>query len=125
MICHLQGVEVGQPSEHYMNKFANYTAQGKHNIEFPVYQYCLDCSPGLNTEIPSEFLKEQIKEQISETKLNKITALYFAHAIRLKKFLIEKQGSGSEDFSLVVLLWFLATDSLGEMEATEIAPYEP
>jgi len=52
-----------------------------------------------------------------------------AHLIRNKAFIVKKTRSvlGQGQFSLVVLFWFLAKDSVGKSESTEIerTPYEP
>ena len=72
-----------QPSEAYMDKFKPFNALAKHNLNFRVYQYTADGYPGLNCEIPNEF----VKKEVSEDKLSKIVAYYLAHAIRQKQFI--------------------------------------
>lgn len=110
-----------QPSEQYMHKFKSFDAYGKHGLRFPVHQYIDDGCVGLNCKTPSEF----IKKESQESKLPIIVAFYFAHALKQKEFLANKQGHGQNDYSLIVLLWFLALDSKGEAEAIDISPYHP
>jgi class 3 adenylate cyclase len=110
-----------QPSEQYMDHFNSFNARGKHNLNFRVYQYIDDFYIGLNLETPTEF----VTNQPSEPRLSRIAAFYLAHSIRLKQFIINKQGSGQSSYSLIVLLWFLAMDSKGTAEATDISPYAP
>jgi hypothetical protein len=108
-----------QPSEKYMGNFKLFEARGKHGLTFLVYQYVAKDCPGLNCETPSEF----VKKIAAEPKLTKKAAYYFAHAIKLKKFIIGKMKLGQENYSLMILLWFLAEDSHSKSYATEISPH--
>ncbi len=110
-----------QPSEAYMDKFESFNALGKHNLSFRVYQYNADGYPGLNCKIPTEF----VQKEAPKATLSKIVAYYLAHAIKLKPFIVKKQGHGQNNYSLVILFWFLAIDSEGDSEATVISPYAP
>lgn len=110
-----------QPSEEYMNKFEAFETTDKHGFSFRVYQYVGKGHVGLNCTTPVRFAKEQI----TEPKLSKVHAYYFANAIRLKDFIVKNQGHGQNNYSLMVMLWFLAKDELGASEATDISPYRP
>jgi len=110
-----------QPSERYMDKFQFFNARGKHDLKFSVYQYIDTERKGLNFDTPTEF--ETAKAV--ETELTKIDAYYFAHAIKNRQFVVQNQGSGQNDYSLTVMLLFLAKDSVSKSEATEIEPYKP
>ena len=113
--------EALQPTEAYMNKFRPFDAEGKHGLMFRVYQYVDKSNAGLNCATPTEFAQKRAPE----TKLSEEVAYYFAHAIRNKKFLVSKQAAGQNNYSLAIILWFLAIDSAGAAKATEIAPYKP
>ena len=113
--------EALQPTELYMDKFRPFDAEGKHGLRFQVYQYIDKSNAGLNCATPTEF----VRKQDPELKLSEEVAYYFAHAVRNKKFIIGKQAAGHNNYSLAVILWFLAIDSIGAAKATEIAPYEP
>jgi class 3 adenylate cyclase len=110
-----------QPSERYMSKFRAFDAESKHGLKFRVFQYIGDGHLGLSHEIPSEFRETPPVE----LKLSKQVAYYFAHAIKLRSFILAKQGPGQNNYALATMLWFLANDSVGESEATEIEPHEP
>jgi class 3 adenylate cyclase len=110
-----------QPSEQYMGKFQHFDAAGKHGLKFRVYQYIGDNHLGLSRDKPNEF----VKMQAPELKLSKTIAYYFATAIKNKQFIVNKQGYGQDNYSLIVILWFLAKDSEGQSEATDISPYDP
>lgn len=104
--------------EKYMMKFRPYDSKVKHGQRIRVYQYVQAGLPGLNIEVPSKF-EQQV---IAEPKLTKLAAHYFAHAIKLRQFLLK---STQDPYPRIVLLWFLAIDSVGQSEATELEPYEP
>lgn len=110
-----------QPSEKYMSNFKQFEVRGKDGLTFRVYQYVAKDCVGLNCETPSGF----VKKTATEPKLTKRVAYYFAHAIKLKKFIISKMGVGQENYSLTILLWFLAEDSHSKSDATEISPHNP
>jgi hypothetical protein len=110
-----------QPSEQYMDKFKSFSARAKHGLLFRVYQYTDERHGGLNCETPSEF----VTRERAETKLTKKAAFYLAHPICQKQFIVGKQGGGQNNYSLVVLLWFLAVDSEGASDATEFSPNHP
>lgn len=110
-----------QPNERYMDKFRPFDAEGKHGLRFRVYQYVGEGHIGLNRAAPTEFKEKQLPE----AQLTKEVAYYLVHAIRHRQFIVKKQGSGQNNYSLTVMLWLLAIDSLGKAEATEIAPYAP
>jgi class 3 adenylate cyclase len=113
--------EALQPTELYMDKFRPFDAEGKHGLRFRVYQYVDKSNAGLNCAKPSEF----VQKQAPELKLSEEVAYYFAHAIRNKKLILREQAASQNNYSLAVILWFLAIDSAGAAKATEIAPYKP
>jgi class 3 adenylate cyclase len=110
-----------QPSERYMNKFRAFETESKHDLKFRAFQYIGEGHVGLNREIPTDFKETPA----AEPKLSKEAAYYFAHAIKLRPFIVNKQGHGQANYNLTLMLWFFAKDSVGESEATEIEPYEP
>jgi class 3 adenylate cyclase len=110
-----------QPSEQYMNKFNFFEAETKHGLRLRVYQYIGEGHVGLNFSTPSEFEPKRTPD----TKFSKLAAYYFAHAIKQRHFIVKEQGHGQNNYSLTVMLWFLAKDSEGASDSTEIAPYEP
>jgi hypothetical protein len=110
-----------QPSEQYMDRFHPFNARGKHGLEFQVFQYIGEGHIGLNWAVPAEFERKQSPEPT----IPKDVAYYFASAIKHKEFIVKEQGHGQHDYSLMVLLWFLAMDLVRESEATDIAPYRP
>jgi class 3 adenylate cyclase len=71
--------------EQYMSAFRAFSATVKHGVQLPIYQFVSNGQCGLNTEVPQAF---QVKK--TDPVLVKITAYYFAHAIRHKDFLLEK-----------------------------------
>ncbi len=92
-----------QPSEHYMNAFQEFSATGKHNIRFRVYQYVAENIPGLDVTIPSAFRPS--KSEVPT--LPEETAYYMAEAILHKADISRLKGSGKAN---VVLFGFLALD---------------
>jgi class 3 adenylate cyclase len=108
-----------QPSERYMNNFRAFYAVGKHRIQFRVYQYIGAGRDGLNINLPTEFAATREVEP----KLSQLAAYYFAHAITNQSFIVK--AADDYGYAVMVTLWFLAKDSVGEGEATEIAPYTP
>jgi class 3 adenylate cyclase len=108
-----------QPSEVYATKFQRFEALGKHGQKFSVYQYVGKPHPGLSLITPSEFAKST-----EQPKLKPKDAYYFAHAISNRQFLADRQGYGSEPYSLIRLLWFLASDSYDKARATDVNPFQ-
>jgi class 3 adenylate cyclase len=108
-----------QPSEVYSAKFHRFDAIGKHDQKFPVFQYVGTPYPGLSLSTPSEFAKST-----EQPKLRPKDAYYFAHAISNRQFLADHQGFGSEPYSLILLLWFLASDSYNKARATDVNPFQ-
>lgn len=108
-----------QPSENYADKFKSYPATAKHGLKFQVFQYLEDCE-GLNKDCPSEFAPKEIKP--TEVVLSIANAYYPAHCIQQKDFIIENYEKSE---SLIILIWYLAKDSVGKSESTTLSPYEP
>jgi class 3 adenylate cyclase len=105
--------------EQYMNAFTAFNAQAKHNLWLPVYQYIRTGHPGLNTEAPAAFRKKD--DQV--LRLSKHVAFYFAHAIRHRDFLAQQIDRPYASYVSMILLWSLASDSVGYSEETEINPF--
>lgn len=123
-------VLVGQPvfetliqREKYLNGFRSYTAQIKHQIDLPVHQYVADGHRGLNVGVPSQFQADTLPE--GRRKLTEFAAYYLAHAIASCEFLKKKIGMGQQPYASLLLLYFLATDSVGTSQASDINPYKP
>ncbi len=91
-----------QPSENYMDKFRAFEARSKHGLELRIFQYIGDEHVGLSREISMEF-KETLPV---EPKLSMQAAYYFAHAIKLRPFIVTKQGHGSNNYTLAIILGF-------------------
>lgn len=106
--------------EKYINAFRSYSAMAKHNTWLPVYQLVGEYR-GLNIEEPSAF----VKGDEAEYRLSRHVAFYFAHSIRHRDFLMRQIERPYASFVAMVLLWSLASDSVGYAEATEINPYRP
>lgn len=109
--------DVLNPRQRYMNQFRQYKAVGKHNIPLEVFQYKGPGVAALNREIPSAFS--------TYVRLSKVAAYYFAHAIKNRKFIMEKRARGQNNYALALLLWYLAVDSVGESESSDVNPYLP
>jgi hypothetical protein len=121
---------VGQPvfetliqREKYLNGFRSYTAQIKHEIELPVHHYIAAGHRGLNIDVPSQFQANVLPNE--RPKLTEFAAYYLAHAIANREFLKKKIGMAQEPYAALVLLYFLASDSVGASKASDISPYEP
>lgn len=102
--------------EKYMKSFRRYQAQGKHGVQFPVYQYIDRNKNGLNVEAPQVFAPAPKKRT---PKLSKLLAYYLAHAIKNKDFLFSVKEQPEFDSTAVILLYFLAKDSHDESERDE------
>jgi hypothetical protein len=104
------------PREKYMSKFKPFDGVTKQGQKLRVHQYVQENIEGLNTKSPSTFMTPV------ERKLSKVAAYYFAHALKNREFL---RSNDRDQYARVVLLWFLAWDSVGKLEQTDIAPYKP
>ena len=105
----------------YLRTFSNeFTKKVKHGLVLRMYQFVQKGIPGLDVNPPLNF----VTPPKPEPKLTKLVAYYFAHSIKNRKFIIKSRGHGQNNYALVVLLWYLATDSLGKSESTELEPYE-
>lgn len=98
--------------EKYISSFQPYTAVVKHGNKLEVYQYMAKDKPGLNTDIPLEFKKD-------DPELTKLVAYYFAHAIKNREFFFGLDILERDD-TPVILLWFLAKDSVVKSESTDV-----
>jgi class 3 adenylate cyclase len=104
--------------EKYMRSFKHYQATVKHGIKLNVYQL-IELYPGLNIETPQEF----ILSDISEAPLDLFSAFYFAHAIKNRNFFLSLNRLTQDYHVAVVLLYFLAIDSVGVEQSTDVNPY--
>jgi hypothetical protein len=107
--------EILQHREKYLNAFKIYQAKGKHGIEFDVYQYTLQGHNWLNIQTPSIFSPQKPVE----TRISKLVAYYFAHAIANKEFFIKKINRSGYEYVSIVLLYLLASDSESKSNAKE------
>ena len=109
------------PRKNYYHAFSKeFTREVKHGLVLKMHQFVQKGITGLNVDTPSSFV---LKAE-PEPKLTKLAAYYFAHSIKKRGFLIKKRGYGQENIALAVLLWYLAVDSLGKSESTELEPYK-
>jgi len=111
--------EVLSQREKYMKNLRAFRLVDKHGIVIPVYQY-IGPRPGLSTDVPTQFRRPEV----GPARLTESVAYYFAHAIRNRRLLIEKQQLGQFAYSAAVLLWFLAQDSLGTIRSSATSPYK-
>lgn len=109
--------EVLRQRESYLSSFRKFSARGKHGIEFDVYQYVAKDAHGLNVAVPSAFAAKGIERP----KLSQFAACYMCHAIANRDFLAAQKGDSMRDYVGVVLLWFLANDSLA---AADTPPHD-
>ena len=110
--------ETFQYREKYMRSFKHFQAIVKHGIKLNVYQLIKEYI-GLSTETPGEFLASDV----SEAPLTRFAAYYFAHAIKNKNFFLSLNRLTQDYHVAVVLLYFLAIDSVGASQSTDINPY--
>lgn len=106
-----------RPREKYSKAFRAYEAPTKHGIPIKVFQYIGGNVSALNRDTPSAFTPEQ---PAKEPMLTKLAAYYFAHAIKNKQFIMTKTGSGQKNYALMLLLYYLAKDSV---EASQTSPF--
>jgi len=104
--------------EKYMKSFRHYLAHVKHGIKLNVYQLITEFK-GLNIDTPIEFLSNDIED----APLNLFSAYYFAHAIKNKDFFLSLNRLTQDYHVAVVLLYFLAIDSMGTALSTDMNPY--
>lgn len=106
--------ETLQQREKYMNLFEGYEAKTKHGESVNVYQLLLYGRDSLNTDTPSAF-----EVEVSERKLPKLVAHYFAHATSNRSDLLSKKDSGYE-YPAVVLLYLRSIDSVEQSNSSEV-----
>ena len=109
--------EVLRGREKYLSSFRRYEATGKHGITFSVHQFVADDAQGLSTSAPSAFSPKQSERP----QLSKFAAYYIAHAVVNRDLLSEKKDEPMRDYVGVVLLAFLADDSI---DAEGVLPQE-
>lgn len=114
--------EVLRSREKYMKSFRQFSAVGKHDIRFNVFQYLEQEAPGLNTEIPLSFTPSAQK---TEPKLSKYLAYYFAYAQLNYDFLFSQKDEPSNEYVSVILLHFLARDAVNRSEVGKYGSSSP
>ncbi|MDP9315378.1 MAG: hypothetical protein M3R24_31700 [Chloroflexota bacterium] len=102
--------------EKYMRAFRGFTATVKHGVRLNVYQLIDTGNAHVNVDVPKAF-QQPIK---TNKKLHHLLAYYMAHAIRNRPFFLTKVND--LEYTGIVLLWFLAKDSIRQSEATETEP---
>jgi len=103
--------------EQYFSSFREFGATGKHGIKFSVYQFLSEDSKGLSNSIPTIFAEKKAYP----IKLTKFAAFYLAHATSNRDFLLSRKVDPTRDYNAIVLLYFLAEDSVSK---SETKPYE-
>jgi len=107
------------PRKAYNHAFSQeFQHEVKHGLVLKTYQLVEPDANWLNVDTPL-ILAKKVKP---EPKLTKLIAYYFAHSIKNRKFLLGKRGYPENDV-LLLLLWYLAIDSLGKANSTAIEPY--
>jgi len=109
--------EVLRQREQYFSSFRAFTAKGKHGVTFSVYQFLSTDSPGLSITVPSVFAVKKIEPE----KLTKFAAYFIAHAVSNQSFLSSRKNDAARNYAAIVLLSFLAKDSVS---ASETPPHE-
>lgn len=104
--------------EKYMGSFVSFTAKVKHGIPLDVHQYKNDKLKYLNNEIPSKF--RTIKKQ--EIIISPFQAHYMAHCIVNEELIERELINPQAKYSLLVLIYQLAEDSLIKSLATRTKP---
>jgi class 3 adenylate cyclase len=104
--------------EQYMEAFKRYDSIVKHQQPLRVYQLIQDGHIGLNTVEPAEFQKPESKQQ----PLSVFEAFHLAHVFKNQDFIYQRVGHGQNNYSLTVLFYFLASDSVRETKATQMDP---
>jgi len=106
-----------QRKEYFGAFSSRFTKTVKHGVVLEVYQLIRANIAGFNVDPPSSLATPPKPEP----KLTKLTAYYFAHAIKNERFILNKaRESAYRDNWLKLLLWFLAKDS---EKASETTPY--
>jgi class 3 adenylate cyclase len=100
--------EILRQREKYMSSFREFAATGKHGVTLPVYQFLSKDFPGLSVNPPSAFLRRKIEP----AKLTKFVAYYMAHAVKNRAFFLSRKRDSLRDQTAIVLLTFLAEDSV-------------
>ena len=107
--------------EEYMRAFRSYSATIKHGQTLRVHQYVEPNRTSLNVAPPSS-LAPRSREK---TPLSDLVGYYIAHALKNYEHLLSADRHSSLSNSMVVLLYMLAMDSVGNSKATSITPYIP
>lgn len=100
--------------EKYMSAFKEYLSTVKHDIKLQAYQLVQQGHIGLNIDTPKIF-EAPAKP---ETKLPKLIAYYFAHAIGNRELFLDRKALDARPSA--ILLYFLAKDSVEESETSEV-----
>lgn len=111
--------------EKYMEGFRQLRGVAKHGVTMSVFQF-VDDHPGLSTEIPAILAPKKPKP---EHKLTAPEAYYLAHAIANEGAIAQisdgEKIHGQTSYSLVVALYFLASDSVQQAQLTQYGELRP
>jgi len=105
--------------EKYLSAFRPLSASIKHGQNLRLYQFIQEGHWGLSVGIPSAFFVPVPRAHT----LTAFEAWYFAHAIRNEKLFLDNAG-GQCGYAAVVLLWFLASDTVALAQRPRVEPYE-
>ena len=100
--------EVLRQRERHLSSFRKFRARAKHGLELDVYQYVAKDAHGLNVAVPSAFASAGYERP----KLSSLAAYYMCHAVSNRDFLEAQKGDPVRDYVGVILLGFLAADSV-------------
>jgi class 3 adenylate cyclase len=100
--------------EKYMNSFRQYSATGKHDIRFNVFQYIETGKISLNNTIPSQFDR---KSHNKEEKLSIYQAYYFAYVWKNYDYLYSIKDEPGKKYTIILLVHYLALDAINKKEA--------
>jgi len=113
------------PRKQYYHAFGQeLKKEAKHGLVLKMHQLIKPHNVNWLDINPPSSLVSPPKPVEPEPKLTKKVAYYFAHSIKNRDFLLRNRGGGQNNYALALLLWYLAVDSVGESESTEVNPYE-
>jgi adenylate/guanylate cyclase family protein len=113
IIVGTQVFEILKHRRAYKYAFRSRDVKVKHGYTLTANQYLGD-SPGLDRGMPSAWIKEE--------RLTSLVAHYMAHALKNRDFFMNHL---EDEYTGIVLLWFLAKDSLGRAETPAIQKFTP
>ena len=107
--------------ERYMQAFRSYVARIKGGITIPVHQFIEQGHNGLCVVPPKAFTPPTSEEQ----PFTELEACYVGLALKHADFIRLHSGSGQRNYALVVLLWYLAVDTVDLIHSTSYEPPSP